>query len=81
MFVSCFRLFTLPVLTRVTLFKDVAWATGRTEPPIVLAASPGLGAETMLLDVKRAADDDEHAVTTTTAVHARARNHAHTHTE
>lgn len=42
----------------------------RAEPPIVLAASPGRGAETMPPDVKHAADD-EHAVTTTTAAHAR----------
>lgn len=42
------------------------------EPPIVLPASPGLGAETIPPDVKlKRAADDVHAVTTTTAVHAR----------
>lgn len=63
-------------------FADAPWPALCAEPPIVLAASPGLGAETMPPDVKlRRAPDDVHAVTTTTAVHARSRNHAHTHTE
>ncbi len=63
-------------------FADVALGAECAEPPIVLAASPGLGAETMSLDVKpKRAADDVHAVTTTTAVHARARNQAHTHSE
>lgn len=42
------------------------WTVPRAEPPIVLAASPGRGAETMPPDVRHA-----HAVTTTTAAHAR----------
>ncbi|TNN80974.1 hypothetical protein EYF80_008630 [Liparis tanakae] len=64
-------------------FVPDACALPCARPPIVLAASSGLGAETMPLDVqpKRAAAADEHAVTTTTAVHARARHLAHTHTE
>lgn len=63
-------------------FADVALATPCAGPPIVLAASPGLGAETLPFDVKpMRATGGVHAVTTTTAVHGRARNHAHTHSE
>lgn len=53
-------------------FVDAAYATPCAGPLIVLAASPGLGAETMALDVKpKRAADDVHAVTTTTVVHVR----------
>lgn len=47
---------------------ETLWTVPCAEPPIVLAASPGLGAETMPPDVKH---DDGHAVTTAPAVCAR----------
>lgn len=73
-YIHLYDAFLHPASRRFTLLRKRRFAgeTLRTVPcagpPIVLAASPGLGAETMPPDVKH---DDEHAVTTTTAVHAR----------